>query len=170
MHPQTQGCMSTQTFTCRHCHRRFKKNPRLKGEQHYCGSRDCQQARKNKWEREKLKSDAHYKARRLANRKQWYSRYPGDKYQSVYRQCHPEYLVGNREKQRNRGKILTGNASGSKIVNPDTLPSESLVSCGLYVLYPYKNADAEKIVNPDAFIVELRACSGFQDVRSCVSS
>ena len=162
--------MSTATFTCQHCHRLFKKNPRLKGEQHYCGSRECQQARKNKWEGEKLKSDTHYKARRLANREQWYSRYPGDKYQSVYRQCHPEYVVGNREKQRKRGKTLAGNASGSKIVNPDTLPSESLVLCGLYVLSPCKNADTGKIVKPDAFIVELRPCSGFQDMLPGISS
>ena len=162
--------MSTETFTCHYCHRLFKKNPRLKGEQHYCGSRDCQQARKNKWEREKLKADVNYKARRLAYRGQWYSRYPGDKYQSAYRQCHPEYMVGNREKQRKRGKTLTGNASGSKIVKPDTLPSGSLAVCGLYVLSPYKNTDAEKIVKPDAFIVELRACSGFPQMLSCVSS
>ncbi len=162
--------MSTETFTCHHCHRRFKKNPRLKGEQRYCGSRECQQARKNKWEREKLKTDFRYKARRLANREQWYSRYPGDKYQSVYRQTHPEYLEGNREKQRTRGKTLTGNASGSKIVKPDALASGSLAAQGLYVLFPYKNAEAEKIVKPDAFIVELRACSGFQNILPCISS
>jgi len=162
--------MSTETFTCHHCHRRLKKNPRLKGEQQYCGSRDCQQARKNKWEREKLRDDCHYKARRLAHREQWYSRYPGDKYQNLYRQSHPEYLMGNREKQRKRGKILAGNTSGSKIVKPDALPSKSLVAQGLYVLSPYKNTDGGKIVKPDAFIVELRACSGFQDVLPCVSS
>lgn len=170
MHPKTQGCMSTETFTCHHCHRRFKKNPRLKGEQHYCGSRECQQARKNNWEREKLKTDARYKARRLAYREQWYSCYPGDKYQSAYRQAHPEYLVGNREKQRKRGKTLAGNASGSKIVKPDALASGSLAVCGLYVLSPYKNADAKKVVKPDAFIVELRACSGFQNMLPYISS
>ena len=95
-------------MSCQHCHRRLKKNPRLKGKQRYCGSPSCQQARKNKWERKKLKADAHYKARRLAYREQWYSRYPGDKYQSTYRQAHPEYMVGNREKQRKRGKKITG--------------------------------------------------------------
>jgi len=51
----------SKTFKCHHCQKRFPKNPRVK-DQKYCGLRACQGARKNKWEREKLKNDPHYKA------------------------------------------------------------------------------------------------------------
>lgn len=92
----------SSTFTCLHCHIRYKSNPRLKTPQKYCNSKSCQQARKNRWEQEKLKNDSTYKAKRKAAKKKWYSTYPADQYQSTYRATHPEYCKTNREKQYKR--------------------------------------------------------------------
>ena len=51
-------------FYCKHCGERKRKNPRLKNNQSYCGSKICQRARRNQWEREKLKKDPLYYAHR----------------------------------------------------------------------------------------------------------
>jgi hypothetical protein len=124
--------MSTRTFICQHCHRRVKKNPRLKGEQHYCGQAACQQARKDKWERERCRSDPAYLAKRKLAKKNWHRGYPGDRYQHFYRQEHSDYTKSNRCNQQKRDKKITGNES------------------------------VPKIVKTDALIVELRACGDFQ--------
>lgn len=145
----------SKTFRCVHCQRRYKKNPRLKGQQKYCGSKSCQQSRKNRWEREKLSKDSEYRARRRESKKRWYSRYPGDRYQNLYRDSHPDYLESNRKKQQKRNKPAAIGSGSAKIVKTDALTSESVIRRGLYVLLPYKKTDVEKIVKTDALIVQL---------------
>jgi len=149
----------SNTFICRHCRLRQRKNPRLKGPQHYCNAKACQQARKNKWEREKLQKDPVYRAKRLEDKKRWYNKHPGDKYQSAYRETHPLYCETNLAKQgsRNQKRILSHPAE--KIVKTDTLTRESLTRQGLYILLPCKNPDAKKIVKTDALIVQMLGVS-----------
>lgn len=156
----------SKTYKCHHCHGRYPKNPRLKGNQSYCNSKECQQERKNVWEREKLKNDTNYKSKRQAAKRKWYYNYSGDKYQSEYRKSHPKYCENNREKQvlRNQKRqILT---TQPKIVKTDTLSPESTGLQGLYVLLPYKKAvektDAKKIVKTDTLIVQILAASEFR--------
>jgi hypothetical protein len=156
--------MSTRTFICQHCQRRVKKNARLKGEQHYCGLAACQQARKDKWERERSRSDPAYLAKRNLAKKNWYRDYPGDRYQHFYRQAHCDYTNSNREKQQKRGKKITGKQAAPKIVKTDSLSSESLIPRGLYMLLPYEKTEREKVVKTDALIVELRSCCDFQGI------
>ena len=159
------------TFICCHCQRCCRKNVRLKGHQRYCGSKDCQQARKNEWERDRLKRDSTYRLKRCSSKKVWYRNYPGDSYQSAYRQSHPGYVSGNREKQRLRAH--TGKTLEEQIVKTDALSSESLVSKGFYVLIPYKKSYPEtcleNIVKTDAFIVELCSNQGLQAMLSARS-
>ncbi|MGD9558046.1 MAG: hypothetical protein AB7V25_13565, partial [Mangrovibacterium sp.] len=40
--------------------------------QHYCGRAACQQVRKDKWERERSRSDPAYLAKRKLAKKNWY--------------------------------------------------------------------------------------------------
>jgi len=167
--------MCKETFICQHCQGHFQKNPRLKGDQRYCGSICCQQSRKNKWERERLRSDSGYRAKRALAKRKWYQGYPGDRYQHAYRDHHPDYVKANQEKQRDRekqlkrGKQPSGNESVSKVVKTDPSPappSKRLVPRGLYVLIPYKKADGENVVKTDEFVVELRAWSGCQEIQA----
>ena len=167
-------CMTSQsqaTFICCHCKRICRKNVRLKGDQHYCGSKACQQARKNQWERDKLSRDSTYRLKRCASKKAWYGEHHGDRYQSAYRANHPDYVSGNREKQRLRGSKETKIAMevGEKIVKTDALLSESFVSQGFYELIPYKQTCLENIVKTDAFIVELCSNQGLQAMFSARS-
>ena len=171
---------SQTTFICCHCGCRYRKNVRLKGHQRYCGSKACQSARKKQWERDRLKRDEAYRLKRQSSKKAWYNKYPGNRYQSSYRASHPDYVSGNREKQRLRascnrekqglrGSKNTGTLPDEKIVKADALLSESLVSKGFYVLVPYKKTCPEKIVKTDALIIELLSNQGLQAILSARS-
>src|SRR5215469_11883126 len=143
---------SQTTFICCHCRRRCRKNVRLKGHQRYCGSKACQQARKNECYRNRLKRDSTYRLKRCSSKKAWYGKYPGYRYQSSYRANHPDYVSANREKQRLRGSKDAKMPLDAQIVKTDALFSESPVSKGFYVLVPYKKTCPEKIVKTDALI------------------
>ena len=150
----------SKTFICRQCKKRYHKNPRLKGIQKYCGSAACQQFRKTEWERNKLVEDPVYQSKRQADKKRWYLKYPGYKYQSAYRKFHPSYGEDNRKKQLLRNEKRQISAASTKIVKTDTLIVESFIGGGFYALFPCKNASGEKIVKTDALIVQL---TGIQD-------
>ena len=154
----------SKIFKCHHCHKWHKKNPRLKEVQKYCGSRECQQERKNTWERDRLKNDSTYKSKRQTDKKRWYLKYPGDKYQSEYRKSHSKYFEENQEKQVSRNENRKITTTAQKIVKTDALTSESIVAQELYVLIPYKKAvektDAKMIVKTDSLIVQILAASG----------
>jgi hypothetical protein len=160
---------SRATFICCNCQRLCLKNVRLKGHQRYCGLKDCQQARKNQWELDRLKRDSTYRLKRYSSKKAWYRKYPGDRYQSSYRASHSEYVSVNREKQRLRGSKETKMPLEEKIVKTDALIPESPVSEGFYVLMPYKETCLEKVVKTDALIVELRINQRFQAMLSARS-
>jgi hypothetical protein len=145
------------TFICCHCGRRCGKNVHLKVHQRYCGSKRCQQSRKNQWERERLKGDSTYRLKRRSSKKAWYSKYPGDRYQSSYRASHPDYVSDNREKQRLRSSKEAKMTMEDQIVKTDVIISESFVSKGFYVIIPYDKTCLGKIVKTDALIIELRS-------------
>jgi hypothetical protein len=48
------------TFRCACCRRILRRNSRVKKQQ-YCGAKACQQARKNRWQREKQQTDVDYR-------------------------------------------------------------------------------------------------------------
>jgi hypothetical protein len=154
-------------FYCQHCGMRIRKNPRLKIRQKYCGKKSCQQSRKNIWERERMKKDPSYRKKRHGQKARWRVVHKADQYQKVYRQNHPDYVTGNRERQQLRNKNVQKAISEllrSNIVKTDSLIAERPVSCGLYEILPYKTSPGKKIVKTDALIVELRACRGLQNV------
>lgn len=143
------------TFRCKHCGRRVKKNPRIKGDQQYCGSPDCQQSRKNKWEREKIRKDGLYRQKREESKRRWRKRHRGYEYQCKYRASHPEYVKANREKQGKRNQNHKSFLSGNQIVKTDALNYAGLIRRGLYALQPVITDASGKIVKTDALIVQL---------------
>jgi hypothetical protein len=132
----------------------------LKGHQRYCGSKACQQARKNQWERDRLKGDSAYRQKRCTSKKAWYSKSPGHRYQSWYRASHPDYVSDNREKQRLRASKATKNPIEEQIVKTDALFSESLINKGFYVFMPHKKTCLGKVVKTDAMVIEFRCIHG----------
>jgi hypothetical protein len=152
-------------FYCCHCKRRAKKNPRLKPGQRYCGLQGCQQARKNRHERERLKSDPEYYARRKSQKADWQKRQQGV-YQRNYRENHLGYLEQNRLLQRMRYQGIKTRpvpVSEPKIVKTDASAPVMPIGPGLYEIRPYKMDPGKKIVKTDALIVALSIHGGFQE-------
>lgn len=144
-----------KTFTCRHCGRRMPANPRLKAGQRYCGSKVCQQVRKNLWEQKKLEHDSVYRSKRKQSKEKWRKSKPVYQYQRAYRSSHPDYVEKNRAKQRFRNKNRNESVAMQQIVKTDALNSKSFSSGGFYALFPCENASGKNIVKTDALIVQL---------------
>jgi len=145
----------TRMFRCKHCGKLFKRNPRIKSFQRYCGQKGCQQARKNAWELLKITTDERYRERRQASKKRWRKHRPGHVYQKKYRETHPDYVTHNCEQQQNRNENRKMVNSCTKIVNTDALPSGRPINPGLYALLPWDKGKKEKIVKTDALMVQL---------------
>ena len=144
-----------QTLTCCHCGKIVKRNARIKG-QRYCGALNCQQARKNKWEKNKLIQDKQYKENRKNQKEQWRKARPGYEYQRSYRKDHPQYEIKNKASQNRR------NEKKQKIVKTDASNSTGGFPPGLYKILPYSTDRRINIVKTDALVVEIRRYQGLQ--------
>jgi len=90
-------------ITCLHCGKEVPRNPRLKN-QKYCPAKECQRARMRTWKNKQYKKNIKYHERSLSLQKVWRSKYPADRYQRDYRKTHSEYVMRNRDLQRERNK------------------------------------------------------------------
>lgn len=137
------------TITCKNCGNTVPRNPRLKKKQKYCSAEECQKARRRHWKTTQYHQDDTYRAKCLAQQKQWRVCYPADQYQKTYREKHPDYVLRNRELQRQRNKTRKKQTQ-TTIVKTQTLllqPRED----GSYVL---AKAIKEMIVNRNALSVQ----------------
>jgi hypothetical protein len=133
----------------------------------YCGQKLCQQYRKNRWEKDRLKKDPSYRQRRNLQKSEWRKKHPAYQYQKDYREKHPYYVEINREKQRVRNihaQKAVLEVMKSNIVKMDASTTESLIRGGLYEILPCKMSPGKNIVKTDALIVELRVHRGPQKV------
>jgi len=91
-------------FTCSHCGQTALQNSRLKKPQQYCSQSACQKARRRAWKKRQYHENEVYRKRCLEDQKKWRQSYPVDQYQKNYRDNHPDYVLRNRELQRQRNK------------------------------------------------------------------
>jgi hypothetical protein len=75
------------------------RNPRARN-QRYCGAKPCQQARKNKWQRNKQQVDSDHKINKEESQRAWRQQNPD--YWKLYRERNTEYCERNRQLQRKR--------------------------------------------------------------------
>lgn len=152
-----------QTFECSRCKKLMPVNPRLKGEQKYCGCQACQNERKRIWYRNKLATDSKYAQRQKKCRKHWRKAKPNHKYMNQYRQTHPDYTQRNRDQQQKRNQRLRNKQNkltpSEKIVNIDPLEIAS-AQPKVYEMKILTPDASKKIVNIDALLIEL---SVYQD-------
>ena len=149
-----------RTIVCLYCGRSVLGNKKLKHlDQHYCGRKKCQVQRKLNFERNKYQSDPIYRCRKLLRvreRKkdksiQGNPQYYSD-YQRAYRASHPEYVLQNKGKQRERYARKKAKTSlTTKIVNPDTIMLQPAYNERVYAMFAI---DCKKIVNPDTLMLE----------------
>jgi len=128
--------------TCPHCGKKFLPHPAVLNQQ-YCGSADCQKARKKKWQKEKLKGDPDYRENQAAGQKAWRTRNRDD--WKEYRKRNPGYREKNRLRQRER------NRQRRMIAKMDELETKTLLSPGRYRLIPLYG----RVAKMDELIVEI---------------
>ena len=133
----------SRTIQCVHCGRHFEPDPRVKN-QRYCREKECQRARKRKWQHAKLLNDPDYKANQRDCQRQWHKRHPG--YYKEYRQRHPESCERNRLMQRYRN---SRRRSRQKIATMDAFRPAPVLHPALYYLLPViakMDASARKVI------------------------
>lgn len=146
-----------RTLICRHCGKEVRSNKKLKHLiQHYCGEKACQAERKLSFDRHKYKTNSSFRAKKLQDtrdRKHGEDSLHSSRYQRNYRASHPDYVLENRQKQRQRNARKWGKTGqGMKIVNPDALKPQQPENDTIYAMIA---VDYQKIVNPDALISKL---------------
>jgi len=126
-------------------------------QQRYCSKRACQRTRRRRWQRQKLKSDADYRANQAAAQRRWRERHPN--YWRDYRRHHPDSTARNREKQRSRNRrrgVAGTGPSPPVIANMDAYRSQKPLRSGTYRLVPVAEPGVAKM---DAYLVEMQVLS-----------
>jgi len=130
---------------CTCCGRRLERrsqNPR----QRYCRRAFCQNERRRRWRKAKLKADLDYRSNQRDSQRRWLEKHPG--YWRDYRDRHPEYVERNRVLQKARDRLkadLTAmTRTGAVLAKSDACPDKSDEISVVYELLPAKAADLAK--------------------------
>ena len=89
------------SIRCAHCKRLVPANPRCKN-QTYCGRKECQRARKRKWQRQKMETDSDYRENQRDCQQHW--RENNRDYWRNYRSRNKRYCIRNRLRQKIRDR------------------------------------------------------------------
>lgn len=139
--------MEQVTFRCACCRRILRKNSRVKKQQ-YCGAKACQQARKNRWQREKQQTDVDYRVNKRESQQAWLKTIPT--YWRQYRSRNPEYRKRNRQLQQARDKKRIRTAA-DHLAKKDTLSQYFNDTTTTYYIY----AGGENLAKMDALSVKI---------------
>lgn len=152
----------SKVFVCVNCNRKKPINPKLKGNQRYCGDIRCQRARKAAWQKNKMKTDAAYHQSQDEAVQRWRKNKPAHQYQTQYRNDHPEYVEQNRIKQRIRNRQRAERLAASMIVKMDALTVNEPIT---YAMTPLEKNSFGKIVKMDTLLVQLQRYQAIQAVH-----
>jgi hypothetical protein len=147
-----------KTIICKGCNKEKPFNPRCNNQQ-YCGDKDCQNARKARWQREKMAADKEYRSRQNKCKRRWRENYPDHEYQEQYRQEHEEYVRRNREMQRIRNRKYHSIQKQQKIVKMDTLSAKA-DKTAIWQIQKLKMDESGKIVKMDTLFAEIKPYQG----------
>ena len=114
---------------CVHCRRLFIVNPRVK-DQKYCSRDTCQRARKSRWQKRKMATDADYRQNQKDSQKLWQTQHPD--YWRQYRHRHPQYCERNRMLQKQRDT----KRRAQHLAKMDALKRLKSINPGTYYLIP----------------------------------
>jgi hypothetical protein len=144
------------TFTCRHCGKTLPRNPRSKN-QKYCSDTACQNTRRNRSNKAKLKKSKKTQDLRKARNKRWREKAPANAYMDQYRKNSSDYESENRKKQLDRNRKRRKNASVSMIVKTYALSPHPLRDGACIVFNELKD---KKIVKTYTYGLQLQAQQG----------
>lgn len=141
---------------CAACDGLFTPKKHVPG-QRFCSKPACQRERRRRWQRQKRKDDADYRANQAAAQKRWRANHPD--YWRRYRQTHPDYTARNREQQQQRNRRRdpsATDASPPEIAKMNAYPRSKPFASGTYRLVPVARPGIAKM---DAYTVEMHIIS-----------
>ena len=140
---------------CQNCGCLFEVCNKVKKHE-YCNKKQCQRARKSKWQKQKMKNDEIYRKDQKEAQKIWLDNNPD--YWEKYRRKNLKYTKDNRKKQRDRNQKTesTTKPISKPIAKMDALTHENSIISGRYELVPIKS---DMIAKMDALIVEINTIS-----------
>ncbi|MCP3867712.1 MAG: hypothetical protein GY703_06375 [Gammaproteobacteria bacterium] len=143
---------------CAACRKLFHPRPQSP-EQKFCSASECQRERKRRWQRARRATDPDYRDNDVQANRQWRSRHPG--YWRAYRCRHPELVIRNRDKQRERDRARRLKAPQppptSHLANEDASTLSFFLETGTYRMIPVTGED---LANEDACLVKIALVSG----------
>ncbi len=135
------------------CCRRLFTPRRNVPDQLYCSCKRCQNARRQRWRKQKLANDPDYKANQQASQQRWCEKNPD--YWQRYRASHPKYTQRNRELQCLRNQKRRVDAS-ARIAKRYASSDQIDVKSGVYKIIP---VDGSSIAKRYALIARLDVIS-----------
>ena len=133
-------------------------NPKLKGDQNYCGDPACQQARRTTWQRNKKATDKDYLESQQDDVRQWQKNKPVAQYMKSYRNNNPDYTKSNREKQRIRNRKRIRKTSDGMMLKVEPLSDKTQTP----TMKSIEQNHAEKIVKMDALSLNFNPDNGIR--------
>lgn len=99
---------------CKKCRRLFTVTPQ-RPNQKFCSCKKCQRARKDAWQKGKMRMDSTYRQNQKDARERGLKKNP--EYYTNYRKKHPEYAQKNRTAQIDRNRKNRQKANDAPIVD-----------------------------------------------------
>jgi hypothetical protein len=137
---------------CLCCGRLFTPRRNVPNQQ-YRSFKGCQNARRQRWRKQKLSNDPDYKANQQACQRRWCENNPD--YWQRYRASHPKYNQRNRELQRLRNQKRRVDAS-APIAKRYASSDQIDIKSGVYKIIP---VDGSSIAKRYALIAKLDVIS-----------
>jgi hypothetical protein len=149
--------MKKKMRRCQHCGCLFEVCNKVKKHE-FCNKKECQKARKRKWQRDKMNNDANYRKDQKIAQEDWRNNNPD--YWKNYRRDNQEYTDRNREQQQIRDRVKKAKSAPAEKSGPiakmDALMPERAILSGKYQLVPIM---PDMIAKMDALIVEINMIS-----------
>jgi len=116
--------------------------------------------RKRKWQKEKLAKDADYREAQREAQERWCGNNPD--YWKQYRKRNTDYTERNRNRQREKMRLLRRQDHIDEFAKMDVLRQENDKFTGRYILTPIRDGRFAKM---DALIVKIMGISkGYADI------
>jgi len=142
---------------CAACRKLFHPRPQCP-EQKFCSGAACQRERKRRWQKARRAADPDYRDNDVQANRQWRSRHRA--YWRSYRRQHPQSVIANRDKQRERDRSKGLQAprppSPPQLANEDASMLPFPVETGTYRMIPVTGGD---LANENACLVKIALLS-----------
>ena len=143
---------------CASCRKLF--HPRAQSpEQKFCTSAECQRERKRRWQKARRASDPDYRDNDIQANRLWRRQHP--EYWREYRRKHPQSVIQNRDKQRERDRARRlqplQSSTPPELANEDASTPLFPLQTGTYRMIPVTGGE---LANVDACLVKIALLSG----------